>query len=389
MLRKFLLKYWKLYWLISMDESQQGKDKTSTSEENIATLRRRIDDIDDQILELINRRLSTAHAIGRIKQQTGVAVVDKPREGEIFQRLLSLNKGPLKTEALYRIFRSTIAAGRGIQNIPCVSGVPPIYAVFGDPVEHSLSPVMHNSALSQAGLDGFYLAFNVKDIAAAVSGIRGLGIRGVSITIPHKVSVMKYLDETDALAEKIGAVNTIVNRQGILHGYNSDCPGAIKALSEKTAIKDKEAAVIGAGGGARAVGFGIKQEGGKITVINRTKQRGEKLADDLDCEFKPLSEVKKLPYEIVINATPIGMTPNQNRVPIKSDLLEAGMVVMDMVYNPLKTQFLNDAEKTGCSTIDGVSMLVHQGAFQFELWTAKKAPVDIMRKAVLDELTSC
>ena len=157
----------------------------------------------------------------------------------------------LKAGSLYRIFRSVIAAGRGVQkNRQGPAEAPQIYAVFGDPIGHSLSPVMHNSALAQAGLDGCYLAFRVKDIAAAVSGIRGLGIRGASITIPHKISVMNYLDQVDSLAADIGAVNTVVNRQGVLHGYNSDCAGAIKALREKTVISGKDVAVVGAGGGS-------------------------------------------------------------------------------------------------------------------------------------------
>lgn len=360
--------------------------QTGNSGADIETFRRRIDDIDDQILDLISRRLSAAQAIGRIKQQTGITVVDNRREGEIYRRLLSLNQDPLKTGSLYRVFRSIIAAGRGVQNQQREDGAPRIYAVFGDPVGHSLSPVMHNSALAQAGLDGFYLAFRVKDIAAAVSGMRGLGIRGASITIPHKISVMKYLDQVDSLAADIGAVNTVVNQQGVLHGYNSDCAGAIKALAEKTAITGKDVAVIGAGGAARAVGFGIKQEGGRLTIINRTREKGEKLASDLDCEFKLLSEIKKLPYRIIINATSAGMTPHDDGVPLNTDILQSGSVVMDMVYNPLKTRFLAEAEKNGCTTVDGVSMFVHQGAVQFELWTGEKAPVDVMRRVVLDEL---
>jgi len=370
-----------------MDKSSDKANQTGDPGADITTLRRRIDDFDDQILELINRRLSAAQAIGRIKQDSGMAVVDCRRESEIYQRLLTLNKGSLKTASLYRIFRSIIDAGRGVQNHHSGMELPPIYAVFGDPVSHSLSPVMHNSALSQTGLEGFYLAFRVKDIAAAISGARGLGMRGVSITIPHKVSVMKYLDRVDALAEEIGAVNTIVNRQGVLYGYNSDCAGAIKALTEKTAINGKAVAVIGAGGAARAVAFGIKREGGRLTILNRTKQSGESLAADLGCEFKPLSEVRRLSYNIVINATSVGMTPQANNTPLNAALLEGEMVVMDMVYNPLKTRLLSEAEKIGCSTIDGVSMFVHQGAVQFELWTDRKAPVDVMRKVVLDELT--
>ena len=372
-----------------MKEPYGGEKKLDNADADIATLRKQIDAIDDQILELINRRLVSARTIGRIKQQTGTAVVDSRRETEIFQRLLSLNKGPLKTGGLYCIFESAIAAGRGVQDLPSPPEAPPVYAVFGDPVGHSLSPVMHNSALTQTGLNGIYIAFRVKDIAAAVDGIRGLGIRGASITIPHKVSVMKYLDEVDAPAAKIGAVNTIVNRHGVLHGYNTDCPGAVTALLEKIIIKDKQVAIVGAGGGARAIGFGIHQEGGRLTIINRSGQRGEKLADDLGCDFKLLAEVKKLSYDIVINATPIGMTPLEDRTPVKPELLEAGTVVMDTVYNPLKTRLLRDAEKAGCRTIDGVSMLVHQGAVQFEMWTSQKAPVEIMRRAVLDELETC
>jgi shikimate dehydrogenase len=369
-----------------MEESRLENSQIINSEAEISSQRRRIDEIDDRILDLISRRLSAAQAIGRIKKQTGSTVVDGRREAEIYQRLLSLKPDHLKTGSLYRIFRSIIAAGRGVQIQQGAAEAPPLYAVFGDPIGHSLSPVMHNSALAQAGLDGCYLAFRVKDIAAAVNGIRGLGIRGASITIPHKITVMKYLDQVDSLAADIGAVNTIVNRRDVLHGYNSDCTGAIKALSDKTVIHGKDVAVVGAGGGARAVGFGVKQEGGRLTIINRSRQKGEKLASDLDCEFKPLSEIKRLPYHIVVNATSAGMTPHDDGVPVNTDFLESGMVVMDMVYNPLKTRFLVQAAKIGCTTVDGVAMFVNQGAVQFELWTGRKAPVDMMRRVVLDEL---
>jgi shikimate dehydrogenase len=369
-----------------MNEPVEESKKTDVEDMDMPTLRKRIDDIDDQVLELINRRLSFARAIGRIKESNGTAVVDSRREAQIFNRLLSLNNGPLKTGGLYRIFGNTIAAGRGVQYCASPAAVPPVYAIFGDPVGHSLSPVMHNSALAQTGLDGIYLAFRVKDIATAVSGIRGLGIRGASITIPHKVDVMPYLDEIDFMAEEIGAVNTIVNREGILQGHNSDCQGAVKALLEATPVKDRHVAIVGAGGGAQAIGFGIKREGARITIINRTRQRGEKLANGLACDFKLLAEVKKLSYDIVINATPVGMTPYDDQTPVKPQFLDPGTVVMDTVYNPLKTRFLTEADKVGCRTIDGVAMLVHQGAVQFELWTGQKAPVDIMRRAVLDEL---
>jgi shikimate dehydrogenase len=354
---------------------------------NIAALREEIDRIDDQILELLGRRVDAARTIGQIKRRAGTTVVDKQREGEIYQRLLSSNPKALKAGPLHQIFRNIITAGRSVQDTLSGSGEPLVFGVFGDPIGHSLSPVMHNSAFATAGLDGWYLAFRVKDIAAAVNGIRGLGIRGVSITIPHKIRIMDYLDQIDPLALKIGAVNTVVNERGTLYGYNSDCFGAIQALSRKTGIKDREVAIVGAGGGARAAGFGIKQEGGRLTILNRSRERGEKLALDLDCNFKPLEEVDQLPYNIVINATSAGMAPRNDSRPLNTELLAKDTVVMDMVYNPLRTRFLVEAGQIGCKTVDGVAMFVHQGAVQFELWTGEKAPVDVMYRVVLEELS--
>jgi len=371
-----------------MDTSRRKTKQDGDSGADLTAFRRRIDDIDDRMLELINQRLEAARAIGRIKKDSGTEVVDSRRESEIYQRLLTRNAGSLKTAALYRIFKSLIAAGRGVQAKRAGAEMPPMYAVFGDPVSHSLSPVMHNSAFAQTGIDGLYLAIRVRDIAAAVSGVRGLEMRGVSITIPHKVSVMEFLDRIDEPARKIGAVNTIVNREGTLHGYNSDSAGAIAALTQKSAISGKAVAVIGAGGGARAVGFGIRQEGGRLTILNRTREKGEALANDLDCAFRPLSELRSLPYDIVINATSVGMTPHTDISPVNSELLEREMVVMDMVYNPLQTRLLADAAKAGCTIVDGVAMFVHQGAVQFELWTGRQAPVDVMRRVVLEELSA-
>lgn len=261
-----------------------------------------------------------------------------------------------------------------------------LYAVLGDPVSHSLSPVMHNSAFARIGYNGVYTAFRVKDIAGAVHGIKALGIQGASITIPHKTAVMAYLDEVDEEARKIGAVNTVVNRQGRLSGYNTDGLGAIKALSEKTSIKDKKIGIIGAGGAARAIGFGVMSQGGIAIIFNRSKDSGKRLADDLGTEYRPLSEIKKARCDILINTTPVGMFPAVDATPVEKKVFEKDMIVMDIIYNPLKTLLLKEAEAMGCSTVDGVSMFVYQGAFQFELWTGKEAPIHVMRKAVLDAL---
>ncbi|MDP3282895.1 MAG: shikimate dehydrogenase [Desulfobacterales bacterium] len=261
-----------------------------------------------------------------------------------------------------------------------------VYAVFGDPVSHSLSPVMHNSAFEFTGYKGVYLAFCVKNIKNALISVKTLGIKGASITIPHKIEVMRYIEEADEAALNIGSVNTLINNNGIIKGYNSDGLGAVSALSEKTGIRNKNVAIIGAGGAARAVGFCIMKEGGKITVINRSTDKGERLAGDLSADYLPLNDIDKMKCDILINTTPVGMTPHTDVTPIERRHLEKGMVVMDIVYNPLKTRLLTEAEKAGCITIDGVSMFVHQGAFQFELWTGIKAPVDVMKKAVLNAL---
>ena len=261
-----------------------------------------------------------------------------------------------------------------------------LYAVLGDPISQSLSPVMHNSAFSDVNYNGVYLAFRVKEIGKAISGIRALGIKGAGITIPHKVKVMDFLDEIDDMAGKIGAVNTIVNRQGKITGYNFDSIGAVKAIKEKTGINNKTVAILGAGGAARAVGYGIISEGGRLTISNRTKDKGEKLAEDLGSEFCPLEDFKKIKCDILINTTPVGMKPNVDSMPVEKKHLNIGMIVMDIVYNPFKTSLLKVAEDMGCTTIDGVSMFVFQGAGQFELWTGKKAPVDLMRKTVLKAL---
>jgi shikimate dehydrogenase len=261
-----------------------------------------------------------------------------------------------------------------------------LYCVIGDPVSHSLSPAMHNKAFMHTGYNGVYLAFNVKDIASAVTGIRALGIQGASITIPHKVEVIKHLDEIDVHAQRIGAVNTIVNLDGKLCGYNTDCFGATNALLEKTDIKNKNVVLVGAGGAARAIGFGILSEGGNLTIINILEDEGRLLAKDLDVNYYPLSHFAKLDCDILINATPVGMVPHVDAMPVKASDLHKDMVVMDIVYNPLQTRLLKEAKDLGCITINGVSMFVHQGVAQFEMWTGLNAPVDIMRQTVIDSL---
>ena len=263
-----------------------------------------------------------------------------------------------------------------------------LFCLIGNPVTHSLSPTMHNKAFAAIGYNGVYLAFRVTDPGTAMKGIKALNVKGVSVTVPHKIAVMEYLDDVDETAARIGAVNTIVNDNGKLTGYNTDWLGALGALRTQTAINGKSVALIGAGGAARAIGFGLTSAGASLTILNRTQATGEHLAADLQAEFLPLSELQPDRYEILINTTPVGMHPDTDATPIANKELSPEMVVMDIVYNPLETRFLKDAAAGGCRTINGVDMLVFQGAQQFELWTGQKAPVEVMSQAVLEALTA-
>lgn len=261
-----------------------------------------------------------------------------------------------------------------------------LYGVFGNPIGHSLSPVMHNRAFSAHGINSVYLAFRVTEIDAAVNAVRALDIRGVSVTIPHKITVMAYLDHIDENAKKIGAVNTVINRDGVLYGYNSDGIGAMLALKQKTDIENKRVALIGAGGAARAIADAVTTAKAGLTIVNRTISKGESLAKDFNAEFLPLPEIARKRFDILINTTPLGMKPDIHSMPVPPEALNREMIIMDIVYNPLKTRLLQEAEKAGCQTVDGLAMFVHQGAFQFELWTGETAPVALMRDAVENAL---
>jgi shikimate dehydrogenase len=368
------------------------KERTAKSDEKqLAAERRVIDRLDGEILRLFNERLGVAARIGGIKTRLGIPVRDTLRESQVFQRLMNRNQGGLLANRyVVRVFAALMAASRDVQTSdprPADGfGTPHIFAVFGNPVVHSLSPVMHNAAFAATGYNGVYAAIRVKDIRLAVSGMRALGLRGASITIPHKESVLACLDYIDPAAHRIKAVNTIVNDAGSLKGFNTDCDGVIQALAEKIPIKGRQVAVIGAGGAARAVAFTVVGQGAQATIFNRTREKGEALAADLGVDFKPLAEFTGEACDILVNTTPVGMSPQREDTPIPADRLRPGLVVMDIVYNPMKTRLLREAEAAGCATIDGVSMFVRQGVRQFELWTGLPAPVEIMRMAVEAEL---
>ncbi len=260
-----------------------------------------------------------------------------------------------------------------------------LYGVIGNPVQHSLSPILHNGAFKRLGRNAVYLAFEVKNLEEALKGIRGLGLKGVSVTIPFKTEVIPFLDKVEGVAKKIGAVNTIVNQGGRLIGYNTDCDGALEALEEKMNLKGKRVVLLGAGGAARAIGFGLKERDCQLIIANRSRNHGEALSRELECHYLPMSSLArkkagKLEADIIINATSLGMYPRDREIPIPKKLLKEGMMVMDIVYQPLQTKLLREAKEKGCLTINGLEMLVRQGVAQFMIWTGRRPEIGEIKK---------
>jgi shikimate dehydrogenase len=282
-----------------------------------------------------------------------------------------------------------------------ISGKTKICALIGDPVEHSMSPAIHNVAFREMGLDYVYVTFRVKaeDVPAAVEGMKALDIRGLSVTMPHKVAVPKLLDKLDPLAEKIGAINTIVNDDGVLTGYNTDATGFLQAMLERGfEPKEKNIVVLGAGGASRAVSFVLADRGANLTILNRLEEFdwAVELARRLSQAFGKSVEALELnrdnltkaigKADILVNATSVGMDQNINETPVPAELLKPGMVVYDIIYNPIKTKLLKEAESVGAEIISGVDMLVWQGVMAFEKWTGKKPPFEPMKAEALKYL---
>jgi len=267
-----------------------------------------------------------------------------------------------------------------------------ICMVIGDPVAHSLSPTIFNAGFEQLGIDNqfVYVGCTVppEKLEDFIKGARAMNIQGISCTIPHKLQIMRYLDEVDEVAKRIGAVNTIVNENGRLKGFNMDWQGAVGPLKKITELKGKKVAVIGAGGAERAIVYGLTQNGVDVTLFNRTIEKAEGLVKDFNIKILPLDKMVEVEnMEIIINATSIGMSTGEIRSPLNKDLITPNHIVFDVVYNPLETQLLKDAKEQGAQTVSGSEMFLAQAAEQFKLFTGRKAPEEAMRKALLNELT--
>ncbi|MER3424612.1 MAG: shikimate dehydrogenase [Nitrospiraceae bacterium] len=269
--------------------------------------------------------------------------------------------------------------------------------LIGNPVEHSLSPSIHNAAFQKLQLNFVYLAFRVEDLSGAIRGIRALGnVRGLSVTIPHKVAVIPYLDEVETTAKYIGSVNTIVVENGKLIGYNTDASGALRVLTEAgIKLQGQRVLMLGSGGAARAIAFALTNGTliDRLTILGIDETERRALAEDLrtktplSVEEAPLNEAMLgdaiRDSQILLHCTPVGMSPHVEQTCVPARLLHPSLTVMDIVYNPVETRLLREARAAGCRIICGIEMFLNQAVAQFELWTKQVAPADVMR-AVLE-----
>jgi shikimate dehydrogenase len=282
-----------------------------------------------------------------------------------------------------------------------ISGKTRVFGVIGDPIEHSLSPTIQNAAFGHLGLDFVFLAFHVKaaDLENAMRGMRGLGIHGLNVTMPHKSAVIGCLDEVDFSVRFLDSANTILNRDGKLSGFSTDGVGALKALLENGVdLSGKKVLLLGAGGAAKAIAFTLVPEVGELAILNRSTEKAEALAETLGHMFNrnvvggALSpdtiKMNLRDSDVLVNATSAGMKPNLSQSLVAPEWLKSDLVVMDIVYNPIETKLAKDAKAVGAKVVSGVEMLIYQGAASFEIWTGKSAPIEVMRKAALNKLSS-
>lgn len=261
-----------------------------------------------------------------------------------------------------------------------------VYGVIGDPVGHSLSPLLHNTGFIARSINAVYLPLLVHDLRDFLRAIPDLGIRGFSVTIPHKQTILKHIRECDPLAAKIGAVNTVVvRRDGSLFGSNTDCFGVLRALEPKLNLGGSRVLILGAGGAARAAAFALRSAGAELMVCARRENAARELAGAAGGQAVPRRALRTLQFDAILNATPVGMFPNDNSSPLSLDELNARLV-MDLIYRPQKTELLKMAARKGITTVSGVEMFVAQGTAQWELWTGRRAPESAMRLAVLKAL---
>ena len=274
----------------------------------------------------------------------------------------------------------------GMYRFHQVDAATTLYGVIGNPVAHSMSPAAHNAALAALDINAVYLPFKVTDPALFLDQFEPLGLRGASVTIPYKEAALGLMDEADELARRVGAVNTVKLSEGRRYGCNTDVSAAVRSVEAAAAraglgpLGALDVLLVGAGGAARAIAYGLHGRVGRLSIANRTAERGQRLAKELDADPYGLDEVADLAPDVLINATSVGMWPGVNECPVPDGALRAGMVVFDSVYNPIRTELLKRAEAAGATVASGVDWFVNQAAAQFELWTGQGAPREVMRR---------
>lgn len=310
-------------------------------------------------------------------------------EQGIISRVLGVRAGSIFTFASAGLGEETAPGQvtalelRNVHRIEQVDAATRVYGVAGDPVSHSLSPVIMNAGFRRENVNAVYLTLHAKTLKDLLTCVREIPIHGISVTMPYKESILTHLDNTDSHTTKIGACNTVVRAQdGKLYGFNTDAAGIVRPLERRlTTIEGARILVLGAGGAARAAVFGLKERGAEVYILNRTAGPAQKLARQARARTLKRPDLKKLAFDVIINATPVGMG-NTRETPLQDKEINA-RYVFDMVYDPPETRLLKLARERGAQIIPGIEMFVHQAARQFEIWTGKPAPWDEMLRVVL------
>jgi len=274
---------------------------------------------------------------------------------------------------------------RDFYRVEQIESVTKVYGIAGDPVSHSMSPWVMNAAFRRENVNAVYLPLHARSIEDLLSTTTDLPLDGMSVTMPYKQAVVEHLDNSDVLTQKTGACNTIVRgKDGRLFGFNTDIYGIIAAIEPRVTLQGARVLVLGAGGAARAAVFGLRAKGAEVSILNRTPATAQALAKESGSKVVKRSDLPKLAFEMIFNATPVGMAGDKH-TPLEENELNAPWV-FDSVYNPIETPLLKLAQAKGCGTISGAEMFVHQAARQFEIWTGKPAPIDVMRQVLLRQL---
>lgn len=289
--------------------------------------------------------------------------------------------GQLSLEALRCVYH--LGAGRRRRPLNLTRRTK-VYGVIGDPIGHSLSPLLQNTAFAAHGLDAIYLPFHVRDLRDFLAAIEPFGIAGFSVTLPHKEAILRHLDECDPLAAEVGAVNTVAVRSGRLYGYNTDYVGVLRAIEKRVPLPSSRVLLFGAGGSARSAAFALKQAGAVVVICARRPERAKALARAVGGETVGRGALARQSFDVIVNCTPVGMYPKAG-CPLKASELNC-RAVMDLIYRPRKTELLRRAEKLGIATISGVEMFLEQGYEQFGIWTGRRAPAAAMRRALTKAL---